>query len=105
MRRQLGAAIALMSLCGGAAAQMNEPAGSIMAAAGGRYVFGQVSNAMRDQFMLDTQTGRLWRLVCKQKDKVGNCIDSSLQSVLYQPEEPEPPYTITPAAPPKAAGK
>ncbi len=29
----------------------------------GRYVFGQISDAEKDQFMLDTQTGRLWRLV------------------------------------------
>lgn len=27
---------------------------------GGRFVFGQISDFRRDQFMLDTQTGRLW---------------------------------------------
>jgi len=29
---------------------------------GGRYVFGQVSDSSKDQFMLDTVTGRLWRI-------------------------------------------
>jgi hypothetical protein len=29
----------------------------------GRYVFGQISTFRRDQFMLDTQTGRLWEIV------------------------------------------
>jgi len=30
---------------------------------GGRYVFGQVSEWREDKFLLDTQTGQLWRLV------------------------------------------
>ncbi|RLB43143.1 MAG: hypothetical protein DRH12_03750 [Deltaproteobacteria bacterium] len=29
---------------------------------GGRFVFGQVSDSSKDQYMLDTWTGRLWRL-------------------------------------------
>ena len=29
----------------------------------GRYVFGQINEYNADQYMLDTQTGRLWRLV------------------------------------------
>ena len=29
----------------------------------GRYVFGQINEFNADQYMLDTQTGRLWRLV------------------------------------------
>ena len=28
----------------------------------GRFVFGQISDSSKDQFMLDTQTGRLWRI-------------------------------------------
>lgn len=40
------------------------PAGSVLSSAGGRYVFGQISGYGRHQFMLDTQTGRLWRMVC-----------------------------------------
>lgn len=29
----------------------------------GRYVFGQINEYNADQYMIDTQTGRLWRLV------------------------------------------
>ncbi len=28
----------------------------------GRFVFGQISESSKDQFMLDTHTGRLWRI-------------------------------------------
>jgi len=28
----------------------------------GRFVFGQISDSAKDQFMLDTWTGRLWRI-------------------------------------------
>ena len=28
----------------------------------GRYVFGQISDSSKDQYMLDTLTGRLWRV-------------------------------------------
>ncbi len=33
----------------------------------GRYVFGQISDFRSDQFLLDTQTGRLWQLVVDQE--------------------------------------
>lgn len=33
---------------------------------GGRFVFGQVSDFRSDQYMLDTQTGRLWQIVLRQ---------------------------------------
>jgi hypothetical protein len=29
----------------------------------GRYVFGQINELSADQYLLDTQTGRVWRLV------------------------------------------
>jgi hypothetical protein len=38
------------------------PTGKVLGCAGGRYVFGQVSDSSKDQYMLDTQTGRLWRI-------------------------------------------
>ena len=37
--------------------------GQVLAASNGRYVFGQVSSFRRDQYLLDTQTGRLWQIV------------------------------------------
>ncbi|RJR19737.1 MAG: hypothetical protein C4582_10115 [Desulfobacteraceae bacterium] len=36
---------------------------------GGRYVFGQISDSAKDQFMLDTVTGRLWRV--SESGKIG----------------------------------
>lgn len=38
------------------------PAGKVLSSAAGRFVFGQISDSSKDQFMLDTQTGRLWRI-------------------------------------------
>ena len=35
---------------------------SVLRSESGRYVFGQLSDSKRDIFMLDTKTGRLWRV-------------------------------------------
>lgn len=43
----------------------------------GRFVFGQISDFRRDQYMLDTQTGRLWQIVVNDKEV------KSLEPVLY----------------------
>ena len=34
----------------------------ILSSSNGRFVFGQISNSGKDKFMLDTATGRLWRI-------------------------------------------
>lgn len=34
----------------------------ILGTTGGRYLFGQLSDSSKDQFMLDSLTGRLWRI-------------------------------------------
>ncbi len=34
----------------------------VLSCENGRYVFGQISDSSSDQFMLDTLTGRLWRV-------------------------------------------
>jgi hypothetical protein len=57
----------------------------------GRFVFKQISDNRRDQFMIDTATGRLWNVVCKKvKDNsgestAGDCSDgmSVLVPVYY----------------------
>jgi hypothetical protein len=59
----------LSLLTTGAFSQSVSAPGSVLSASGGRYVFGQVSEARRDQYLLDTQTGRLWRPVCMSYDK------------------------------------
>jgi hypothetical protein len=38
------------------------PEFKVLCSATGRYVFGQISGSSKDQFMLDTQTGRLWQI-------------------------------------------
>ena len=63
----------------------------ILSSQNGRFVFGQVSEYRRDQFLLDTQTGRIWRIVEDSSKAV------SLQQILFEsidglksllPEEP-----------------
>ena len=48
---------------------------------GGRFVFGQVSASSKDQYMLDTWTGRLWRL-CESGE-----VGKYLAPVPYQLKE------------------
>jgi len=44
----------------------------------GRFLFGQISEMRRDQYMLDTRIGRLWQIVA---DSTGGI---SLSPILYQ---------------------
>jgi hypothetical protein len=37
--------------------------GNVLRSDNGRFVFGQVSEQTKDQYMLDVQTGRLWRII------------------------------------------
>lgn len=46
-----------------------------------RYVFGQISENRKDQFLLDTKTGRLWRYGCANGGQ-DSCI-GVLQPVLH----------------------
>jgi hypothetical protein len=50
------------------AARPNSPP-QMLQAEGGRFVFGQVSEYRRDQFLLDTRSGRLWRIVTTKVGK------------------------------------
>ena len=54
-----------------------------LACPGGRFVFGQVSDSSKDQFMLDTRTGRLWRIA--ESGEVG----IYLRAVPYRTESGE----------------
>ena len=46
-----------------------QPQQKILSSDNGRFVFGQISGSSKDQFMLDTATGRLWRI--GESGKVG----------------------------------
>jgi len=46
----------------GSSQAQTKPKQEILNTAGGRFVFGQISDSSKDKFMLDTVTGRLWRI-------------------------------------------
>ena len=52
----------------------------------GRFVFGQISDSSKDQFMLDTVTGRLWRIA--ETGEIG----MFLRAIPYRNEEGEISY-------------
>jgi hypothetical protein len=56
---------------------------AVLSAAQGRFAFGQVSESGDDKFMLDTFTGRLWRL--SKRTDIGLC----LTVVPYRSEDGE----------------
>ncbi len=53
----------------------------LLSSANGRFVFGQISNSSKDQFMLDTLTGRLWRIA------ESGAIGIFLRTVPYRNED------------------
>lgn len=60
-------------------AQTSAPAAapSVLKSDNGRFVFGQIGPARADQFLLDTQTGRLWEIVVNKEGQ------QKLQPVPY----------------------
>jgi len=65
----------------------------------GRFVFGQISNSGKDKFMLDTATGRLWRI------RESGAIGLFLKPVPYRDEEGTCSVLPGPAVPSKAEKK
>ena len=68
----------------------------------GRFVFGQISGSSKDQFMLDTATGRLWRI--GESGKLG----TFLKVIPYRNAKGECtilPEEISDAAPKKSGDK
>jgi hypothetical protein len=69
------------------------PTGGTLASSGGRFVFGQISDSGKDQYMLDTQTGRLWRI--GESSDVGTHLkvipykDDQGKVSPYPPEHPD----------------
>ena len=63
--------------------QLRPSQSKILSSENGRFVFGQVSNSSKDQFMLDTVTGRLWRIA--ETGRIG----IFLKSVPYLNEKGE----------------
>jgi len=63
--------------------QTEKPKQEILFSENGRYVFGQISDSSKDQFMLDTVTGRLWRIA-----ETG-AIGMYLRAIPYRNDEGE----------------
>jgi hypothetical protein len=55
---------------------------STLSAPGGRFAFGQISDFRRDQYLLDTQTGRLWQIVCVEKQG-DDCAQHVLEEIPF----------------------
>jgi hypothetical protein len=81
--------LAWVTLCAAtASAQAQAPSAghvNVLSATGGRYVFGQISDSRRDQYMLDTQTGRLWVQTCiaSSKEDPKQCAQTGLVPVSF----------------------
>jgi hypothetical protein len=71
----------------------------ILSSSNGRFVFGQISNSGKDKFMLDTATGRLWRI------GESGAIGLFLKSVPYRDEEGTCAVLPGPATPSKTKKK
>ncbi|MDE2106171.1 MAG: hypothetical protein KGL39_53620 [Patescibacteria group bacterium] len=67
MSKAIGGAALTLAVCASVARaqpiEVKPPQQKVLQSPGGRFVFGQVSEFRRDQYMLDTQTGRLWAIV------------------------------------------
>ncbi|MHB8916205.1 MAG: hypothetical protein ACYC4K_10390 [Thiobacillus sp.] len=53
-----------------------------LGSANGRFVFGQISDFRSDQYMIDTQTGRLWQIV-ERTDEKGSPAGRALQVIPF----------------------
>lgn len=70
--------LALSSLSARNALAREKSASPVLTAPGGRFVLGQISEFPADQYLLDTQTGRVWRIVRDTGDKT-----ETLQPLLF----------------------
>jgi len=80
----------------GASQAAEQPQFGVLSTPNGRFVFGQISGSAKDQFMLDTATGRLWRI--GESGKIG----VFLKAVPYLDAAGEPtllPDQASPAEP------
>ena len=73
MRKVITTIVVLVAIPTLAAAQqpvkVKPPQQKILSSYNGRYVFGQISDFRKDQFLLDTQTGRLWQVVVDEEGR------------------------------------
>lgn len=63
--------------------EVKPPQQKILSTPGGRFVFGQISDFRRDQFMLDTQTGRLWAITVRTPPKSADGTQPSGEGIKF----------------------
>lgn len=74
---------AILAIAPAAFAQNNYTAGTALSG-NGRFVLGQISAYRKDQFVIDTQTGRVWRLVCLRGNPAADeCGRTAFQPTTY----------------------
>jgi hypothetical protein len=98
----VGAAGVYAQPLGLGSSKIQQPEQKILSSDNGRFVFGQISGSSKDQFMLDTATGRLWRI--GESGKLG----TFLKSIPYRNKKGECtilPEEISDAAPEKSVRK
>jgi hypothetical protein len=61
-KRMKNVLIAVLIMAAIVSSQESKSTGRILGSSTGRYVLGQISDNAKEQFLFDTQTGRLWRL-------------------------------------------
>jgi len=93
--KSICATLAMFAVAGASFAQTASPPGSVLSASGGRYVFGQISSFRRDQFLLDTQTGRLWIVSCQKENDDETCAFAALEQFPFP--LPDGKYSPTPS--------
>lgn len=86
LRYKIAAALLSASLWMSALAdepvKVKPPQQKTLASENGRFVLGQISEFRRDQFLLDTKTGRVWRVVVDKSAEDGTEV-SVLQPVPF----------------------
>lgn len=85
-----------------ALAQSNFPSGTALSTPAGRFVFGQISSVRADQYVLDSQTGRIWRAVCMAFSKADA---SKCERVAFEPTSYLDYAGKESAGPPLTSGK
>lgn len=104
--RKMIATLAMLAAAMPAAAQLGKGPG-VLSTPGGRYVFGQISEGRIDQYLLDTQTGRLWTFItyCTDTTKKETCKPPVLRPVEFETQElTDDYYTPSTVPPPSASG-
>ena len=91
-------ALAVLTTTPAMAQQQKDPSGRVLSSTNGRYVFGQVSEYRRDQYMLDTQTGRLWKIV-STKAKGADGAETSYEILEWVPYSSENINAAPPSMP------